>query len=66
MNRRSRMTTHYFFHRFSRKFNILNKVRTNDIYVNIIYKRKAQKINSMNAKIMNKSKLKLIRNEEKF
>ena len=55
MNRRSRMTTHCLFHRFFRKFDILNKVRTTNIHVDILYKRKAQKVNSMNIEITNES-----------
>ena len=57
MNRRSRMTTHYFSHRFSRKFDILNRVRINHIHVNIIYKQKIQKINSINVEITNEWRL---------
>ena len=56
MNRRSRMTTHCFFHRFSRKFDILNRVRIINVHVNILYKRKVQKINSMNIEITNGSR----------
>ena len=56
MNRRSRMTTHYFLHRFSRKFDILNRIRTINVHVDIMYKRKAQKINSMNVEITNELK----------
>ena len=56
MNRRSRMTTHCLFHRFSRKFDILNRARTTNVHVDILYKRKAQKINSMNVEITNESK----------
>ena len=56
MNRRSRTTVHCFFHWFSRKFDILSRARTADVYVNIMYKRKAQKINSMNVEITNESK----------
>ena len=56
MNRRSRITTHCFSHRFSRKFNILNRAKTINVHVNIIYKQKAQKINSMNIEITNESK----------
>ena len=55
MNRRFRMTTHCLSHRFSRKFDILNRVRIIDVYVNIIYKRTAQKIDSMNVEIKNES-----------
>ena len=59
MNQRSRMTTHCFFHQFSRKFDILNRARTINVYVNILYKRKAQKINSVNVRITNESRLKI-------
>ena len=41
MNRRSCMTTHCFSHRFSRKFDFLNKVKIINVHVNIMYKRKA-------------------------
>ena len=51
MNRRSRIMTHYFSHRFFRKFDILNRAKTINVYVNDLYKRKAQKINSMNVEI---------------
>ena len=57
MNRRSRMTTHYLFHQFSRKFDILNRARITNIHVDILYKRKAQKINSVNVGITNESRL---------
>ena len=57
MNRRSRTTTHFLSHRFSRKFDILNQIRTIDIDINIIYKRKAPKINSMIVEIIDESKL---------
>ena len=50
------MTMHCFSHWFSRKFDNLNRVRTIDIYVNIMYKRKTQKINSMNVEITNESR----------
>ena len=56
MNRRSRMTTHCFSHRFSRKFDILNRVKTINVHVDILYKRKVQKINSMNVEITNESR----------
>ena len=56
MNRRSRVTTHYFSHRFSRKFDILNRTRTTNVHVDILYKRKVQKINSMNVEMTNESK----------
>ena len=55
MNRRFCMTMHCLSHRFSRKFDILNRARTINVYVNTLYKRKAQKINSMNVEIMNES-----------
>ena len=58
VNRRLRMTTHCFSHQFSRKFDILNR-RTINVHVNIMYKRKAHKINSVNVGIMNKSKSKI-------
>ena len=50
------MTTHYLSHQFSRKFNILNRIKIINVHVNIMCKRKAQKINSMNVEIMNESK----------
>ena len=56
MNRRSRMTTHYLFHRFSRKFDILNRTRTINVHVDILYKRKTQKINPMNVEITDGSR----------
>ena len=56
MNRRSRMTTHCLSHQFSRKFDILNRVRTINVHVDILYKRKTQKINSMNIEITDGSK----------
>ena len=56
MNRRSRMTTHCLSHRFSRKFDILNRARTTNVHVDILYKRKAQKINSVNVEITNESR----------
>ena len=40
MNRRSRMTTHCLSHRFSRKFDILNRARIINVHVDILYKRK--------------------------
>ena len=51
MDRRFRMMMHCLPHRFSRKFDILNKVRTTNVHVDILYKRKAQKINSVNVGI---------------
>ena len=56
MNQRSRMTTHCLLHQFSQKFNILNRARTINVHFNIIYKRKVQKINSVNVEIVNESK----------
>ena len=56
MNRRSRMTTHCLSHRFSRKFDILNRARIINVHVDILYKRKVQKINSMNVEITNESR----------
>ena len=53
MNRRSCMTTHCLSHRFSRKFDILNRIKTINVHVNILYK---QKINSMNVEITNESR----------
>ena len=50
------MTIHCFFHRFSRKFDILNRVTIIDIHVNIIYKRKVQKINSVNVEITDETR----------
>ena len=50
------MTTHCLSHRFSRKFNILNRVKTINVHVDTLYKWKAQKINSMNVEITNESK----------
>ena len=44
-----------FFHQFSRKFDILNRTRIINVHVDILYKRKTQKINSMNVEIMNES-----------
>ena len=55
INQRFRMIIHYLFHQFSRKFDILNRIRTINVHVNIIYKRKTQKINSMNIEIINES-----------
>ena len=55
MNRRFRMTLYCLFHRFSRKFDILSRIKITDIHVNIIYKRKAQKINSINVEIIDDS-----------
>ena len=48
---------HYLSHEFSRKFDILNRIKTADVHINIIYKRKAQKINSMNVEITDELKL---------
>ena len=59
MNRRLHMTTHCLFHRLSRKFNILNRIRTINVHVNILYKRRAQKINSINVEITNESELRI-------
>ena len=56
MNRCSRVTTPYLFSRFSREFDILNRARTINVHVDILYKRKIQKINSMNVEITNESK----------
>ena len=56
MNGRFRMTTHCLSHRFSRKFDILNRVRIINVHIDILHKRKVQKIKSMNVEIMNKSK----------
>ena len=58
INRRSRMTTHCLSHRFFRKFDILNRIKIINVHVNILYKRKAQKINSINVEITNESKSK--------
>ena len=49
------MTTHCLSHRSARKFNILNRIRTADVHVSIMYKRKVQKINSMNVEITDES-----------
>ena len=59
MNRRPRMTTHCLSHRFSRKFDILNRARIINVHVDILYKRKVQKINSMNVEITNEAKLRI-------
>ena len=56
MNRRSRITMHCFSHRFSRKFDILNRTRTTNVHVNIMYKQKTQKVNSINVEIIDESK----------
>ena len=56
VNRRSRMTTHYFPHRFFRKFDILNRVKIINVHVNILHKRKVQEINSMNVEITDELK----------
>ena len=53
------MIMHYLFHQFFQKFNILNRARTTDVYVNIMYKRKVQKINPINVEIIDESKLKI-------
>ena len=66
MNRRFRMTTHYFSHRFSRKFDILNRTKIINIHVNILYKRKIQKINSMNVEITNESRSRINSKEKKI
>ena len=50
---------HYLSHRCSRKFDILSRARTADVHVNIIYKRKAQKVNSVNVEITDDSKSKI-------
>ena len=50
------MTIHCFSHRFSRKFDILNRAKTTNVHVDILYKRKAQKINPMNVEITNESR----------
>ena len=55
MDRRSRMTTHCLSHRFSQKFDILNKARTTYVHVDTLYKRKIQKINPVNVEITNGS-----------
>ena len=56
MNRRSRITTHCLSHQFFRKFDILNRAKITNVHVNILYKRKTQKINSINVEIMNESR----------
>ena len=53
------LTTHCLFHLFFRKFNILNKAKIINVYVNILYKQKVQKINLMNVEITNESKSKI-------
>ena len=58
MNRRSRMTTHCLSYQFSWKFDILNRTKTINVYVDKLYKRKVQKINSVNIEITNESRLK--------
>ena len=58
INRRSRAAAHCFFHRFSRKFNIFSKTESIEIHVNIMYKRKAQKINFVNVEIIDELKSK--------
>ena len=58
MNQRSRMTMHCLSHRFSRKFNILNRARIINVHVNIMYKWKASKINPINVEITDESKSK--------
>ena len=58
MNRRSRMTTHCFSHRFFWKFDIFNRIKITNVHVNIIYKWKIQKINLMNVEITNESRSK--------
>ena len=55
MNRRSRMTKHYFSHQFSRKFDVLSRVSAADVHVNIMYKRKVKKINSIDIEIADES-----------
>ena len=53
------MTTHCLSYRFFRKFDILNRAKITDIYVNIMYKQKFQKINSINVEITDESKLRI-------
>ena len=48
-----------FFYRFSRKFDILNRIRITNVHVDILYKRKVQKINSVNVEITNESRSKI-------
>ena len=59
INRRFQTIAYCFFHRFSRKFNIFSKAEQIKVYVNTIYKRKAQKISFVNVEIVDESKSKL-------
>ena len=48
---------HYLFYKFSRIFDILKKIKiVSKIKMQIMYKQKTQKINSINVNILNKSK----------
>ena len=51
------MIIHCLSYQFSRKFDILNRTKTINVYVDILYKRKVQKINSVNIEITNESRL---------
>ena len=66
MDRRSHITMHCFFHRFSRKFDILKRVRTVDVHGNIIYKRKVQKVNLINVEITDESRSRINFKWKKF
>ena len=56
MNRCSRITTHCLSHQFSRKFDILNRVKIINVHIDILHQRKAQEINPINVEITNESK----------
>ena len=57
MNQQVHVTIHYLFYKFSRIFNILRNIKLAlKIKMQIMYKRKTQKINSIDVNILNEFK----------